>query len=463
MILRRLILALLLAVLPSTAKPPNLLLILVDDMGYGDLSCFGSGQIPTPHLDALAASGVRCTNGYVSGAVCAPSRAGLMTGRYQERFGFDHNLAPGFPTVVPEALAVPKDEKMMPAYLKEAGYATAIIGKWHLGGSKVEWHHPLARGFDYYFGRYGGHGYFPTVASKQMMRGREPVDEIDVPYTTDWYTNEAIDFIDRTPDEQPWFLYLAHDTPHTPLQAKQEDIAKFRHIKDKKRRIYAAMQHCLDQNVGRLVDHLRKTGELENTLIVFLSDNGGPVTSNASLNAPLRGQKGMVLDGGVRVPYIFSWPGTLPAGRTYEQPFISLDLLPTFLAAAGIDRRTVESRKRPLDGVDLLPFLRGRKGNERPHQTLYWRILMRSAGIRHDDWKLIRMPDRPPLLYDLSRDVSEQRNVADRHPEVVRELMERLFAWECSHLRPPMFLGNLSWMKRHAAMYDQDYQLEQPR
>jgi len=451
---------LLLTSFSSGNSRPNILLILVDDMGYGDLSCFGSKQIQTPNIDALAKAGTRASTGYVSGAVCAPSRAGLMTGRYQERFGFEHNLAPGFRTVNPEYLAVPKDEKMMPAYLKEAGYATAIIGKWHLGGSKIEWHHPLSRGFDYYFGRYGGHGYFPKPGQTTILRGREPVKKIEVPYTTDWYTKEAIDFIDRTPADQPWFLYLAHDTPHTPLQAKKEDIARFKHIKDKKRRIYAAMQYCLDQNVGKLVAHLKARKQFDNTLIVFLSDNGGPTTANASVNAPFNGQKALVLDGGVRVPYIFHWPGQIPGGKIYREPFISLDLLPTFLAAAGIDRKKVE--KKPLDGVDLLPFLQGKRPNQKPHETLYWRIIMRSAGIRDGDWKLIRMDDRPPMLFDLKNDVSEQRDVASRHPDEVRRLMKKLHDWECSAERPPSFIGSMNYMRRHSELYDIDYQLTQP-
>ncbi len=443
------------------ADKPNILIILADDMGYGDLSCFGSKQIPTPHIDALARSGVRCTQGYVSGAVCAPSRAGLMTGRYQERFGFEHNLS--YPAHVNrEFVAVPRDEKFMPQYLKAAGYATAIIGKWHLGGKDAEWHHPLSRGFDYYFGRYGGHGHFPKVENKNIYRGREPVTKIDEPYTTDWYTTEAIDFIDRTPKEQPWFVYLSHDTPHTPLQAKQEDIAKFAHIKDRKRRIYAAMQHCLDYNVGRLVQHLKDTGEHENTLIVFFSDNGGPCYSNASVNAPLNGQKSMVLEGGVRVPYIFCWPGKLPAGKTYDQPFIALDLLPTFLEAAGISRRAVENKKKPFDGVDLLPYLRGEMGNHRPHDTLYWRIIMRSAGIRDGDWKLVRMHDRPPMLYNLASDVGEQHDLARQHPEKVRELMGKLFAWETSFESTPLFMSGMNWMRTHAKQYDREYQLTQP-
>ena len=442
-------------------RPPNILIILVDDMGYGDLGCFGSKQIPTPHIDALAKDGIRCTQGYVSGAVCAPSRAGLMTGRYQERFGYEHNMSYAEHTN-PESVAVPRDEKMMPAYLKQANYATAIIGKWHLGGRDYDWHYPTARGFDYYFGRYGGHGYFPTVESKQMYRNTEPVQTIDVPYTTDWYTQEAIDFINRTPRDQPWFLYLAHDTPHTPLQAKEEDIARFSHIQDKKRRIYAAMQHCLDVNVGRLVNHLKTTGQYDNTLIVFLSDNGGPCTSNASINAPLRGQKALVLEGGVRVPYIFVWPDKLEAGQTYTQPFISLDLLPTFLAAAGIDRSRAENPRKPLDGVNLLPYLLGEKGDRRPHETFFWRIILRSKGMRSGDWKLIRLNDRPPMLFNLADDLSEQDDVADDHPDIVRKMMKQMHEWEVSFERNPMFMSEMRWMRNHTRLYDRDYQLTQP-
>ena len=446
----------------GAAERPNILVVLADDMGFGDLGCTGSTQIKTPNIDALAAGGILCTDGYVSGAVCAPSRAGLMTGRYQNRFGYEHNrTVPAH--VKPEYVAVAKEERMIPAYLKEAGYATAIVGKWHLGGQEPEWHHPLGRGFDYYFGRYGGHGYFPKDNAKgNILRGRDPVEAIEVPYMTDWYTKEAIDFIERVPSGQPWFLYLAHDTPHTPLQAREDDIRRYRHIDDRKRRIYAAMQHRLDQSVGAIVDRLKEKGQFDNTLIVFLSDNGGPCTANASINAPLRGQKSMVLEGGVRVPYIFSWPAGLPAGQRYREPFISLDLLPTFLAAAGIDREAVENPKRPLDGVDLLPFFRGEREGEPPHESLYWRIILRGAAIRDGNWKLVRLYDRPPMLFDLSRDISEQEDLAASDPDRVRVMMKKLFEWEISFDTVPLYMSGMNWMRQHWKQYDREYQLEQP-
>jgi arylsulfatase B len=297
---------------------PNILIILADDMGYGDLSCYGSMQIQTPQIDMLAAAGVRCTNGYVSGVVCAPSRAGLMTGRYQNRFGFEHNIVGAADYYDAEQIGLPTDEVTMADRLRALGYATACIGKWHLGNS--EEFHPNSRGFDYYFGRLKGHGYFPRVSDQAIFRQREPVESVDVPYTTDWYTIEAISFIDRVPGSQPWFLYLAHDTPHTPLQAKVEDLARYAHISNKSRRTICAMQHCLDENVGRLTRHLKETDRFDNTLIAFFSDNGGVVRNcSHSINAPLRGKKALFLDGGMHVPFVFSWPdGGLAPGSVYE-------------------------------------------------------------------------------------------------------------------------------------------------
>ena len=240
----------------SRCEQPNLMIILADDMGYGDIGCYGSKQIATPNIDSLAERGVRCSQGYVSMMVCAPSRAGIMTGRYQSRFGFEHNIVGAGRFYVPNEIGLPTDEVTIADRLKELGYQTACIGKWHLGGDEA--HHPNSRGFDYYFGRFKGHGYFPKASDKKIYRQRAPVETIDVPYTTDWYTKEAIDFIDRVPDGKPWFLYLAHDTPHTPLQAKKEDIARFAHISQKNRRVYCAMQHCLDENVGKLLEHLEQ-------------------------------------------------------------------------------------------------------------------------------------------------------------------------------------------------------------
>lgn len=447
------------------SEKPNVLIILTDDMGYGDLSCFGSNQISTPNIDALAADGVRCTSGYVSGAVCSPSRAGLMTGRYQNRFGHEHNIVGAKDYFVQEQIGLPVSEVTMADRLKALGYHTACVGKWHLGGKQPE-HHPNSRGFDYYFGRFKGHGYFPTVEKQQIYRQREPVTSIDVPYTTDWYTVEAIQFIDRVPEGEPWFLYLAHDTPHTPLQAKKEDLDKFSHIENKNRRTMLAMQHCLDENIGKLVQHLKDTGRYDNTLIVFFSDNGGIVNgTNQSINAPLRGQKSLFLEGGVRVPFIFTWPdGNLPVGSTYTEPFISLDLVPTFLSAAGSPWQLKDGRegKKIYDGVDLLPYLRGERGNEHPHETLYWRITHRGAGIRDGDWKLVRTPHMPPQLYDLSDDVSEVKDLANEQPDRVFTLMRKLAAWEESFEDTPRWFSSNSWKRKNRTLYDKEYPLVQP-
>ncbi len=443
---------------------PNLLIILADDMGYGDLSCYGSKQLETPNIDALAADGVRCTNGYVSGTVCSPSRAGLMTGRYQSRFGHEHNIVGAKEYFVQDQIGLPISEVTMADRLKQLGYRTACIGKWHLGGGAH--FHPNARGFDYYFGRYKGHGYFPKVKDKQMYRQREPVSKIDVPYTTDWYTVEALNFIDNVPEGEPWFVYLAHDTPHTPLQAKQEDLDRFAHIKDKKRRTMLAMQHCLDENVGKLVQHLKDTGQYDNTLIVFFSDNGGIVDGTSqSINAPLRGQKSIFFDGGMHVPFIFTWPdGKLPKGTTYTEPFIALDLLPTFLAAAGSPWQIKDGKLdgKIYDGVDLLPYLKGERGDEHPHDTMYWRITHRGAAMRDGDWKLIRTTHATPQLYDLSKDVSEVNDLAGEQPQRVRELMIKLAEWEESLEDTPRWFSGNYWKKKNRMLYYQDYPLTQP-
>ena len=450
--------------LPSAAKAaekaarPNLLIILADDMGYGDLSCYGSKQIQSPHIDRLAEGGIRATQAYVAMMVCAPSRAGIMTGRNPCRFGFEHNLVHSSNFYAPEKVGLPLDEVTIADHLKSAGYNTACIGKWHLGGDFE--HHPNSRGFDYYFGRFKGHGYFPKVEDRQVYRQREPVEQIDVPYTTDWYTKETIDFIDRVPEGQPWFVYLAHDTPHTPLQAKPEDIARFSHIQPKNRRLYCAMQHCLDQNVGRLTSHLIKTGQLDNTLIVFLSDNGG--TTNGSINAPLRGAKATFLEGGLRVPMIFHWPAELPSSITYTLPITSLDFLPTFTAAAGVPLK----RKSRLDGVNLLPYFSATSSTGskpgRPHSELYFRMTLRGAAYRDGDWKLLRLPHRQAELYDLSSDESELNNLATSKPERVRDMMHRLSLWEESLAGTPRWISSNTWKTKNRKLYDKKYTLSQP-
>ena len=444
---------------------PNILLILADDMGYGDLSCYGSSQIKTPHLDALARDGIRCTDAYVSASVCAPSRAGLLTGRYQERFGFEHNLSsPSH--VKPEHVGIPLDEPLVSDRLQALGYRTGIIGKWHVGEHLPE-HHPNARGFDFFFGMLGGgHTYWPSPEKNNLLRNREPVTEIRTPYLTDWFSREAEDFVTRNA-KTPWFLYLSYNTPHTPMQAKEEDLARYAHITPKRRQTYCAMQHCMDENIGKLMATLKATGQYENTFVVFASDNGGSVTSSSAINAPLNGMKGTFLEGGLRVPMIFHWPAGLPKGQTYAQPVITLDWTPTFVGLAGgsVEEETMGTGKRATkrirDGVDLLPFLQG-KDPGAPHKALFWRMALRGSAIRQGNWKLVQTPHHATYLFDLSKDLSEQQNLAATHPEKVDELTATFADWAESLRANPMWISDNFWAKYNRNLYDKDYEVVQP-
>ncbi|PQO39406.1 arylsulfatase [Blastopirellula marina] len=459
-----------------SAAKPNLLLIVADDMGYGDLSCYGSQQIQTPNLDRLASGGVRCTNGYVSGSVCAPSRAGLMTGRYGGRFGFEHNLS--HPEGLEDEFAgIPLDEILLPQRLKEQGYRTGLIGKWHLGES-VAGHHPLERGFDFFFGMLGGsHAYFPTVEKNRLLFNHEAPQEIRTPYLTDWFTLEAIDFIQAEGKakgmngEQPWFLYLSYNTPHGPMQAKAEDIEQYAHIHNKTRQIYCAMQACMDQNIGKIIDSLESTGQLENTLIAFISDNGGSVEVSHAVNAPLRGTKGTFLEGGIRVPTIYHWPARLPRGKVYDKPVISLDVMNTFVIAAGgkvpsageTEPRTGRGKNNlPIyDGVDLVPHFRG-ETKEAPHDTLYWRMALRGAAIREGDWKLLLPASQLPQLYNLKDDIGETTNLIQDQPETAARLLGKLVRWEGTLERNPLFISDPNWSQYNKRLYDKTFSLEQP-
>jgi arylsulfatase A-like enzyme len=281
----------LVAVLPAFGKP-NILFILADDMGYGDSGITGSKTIRTPHLDALARSGALCTQGYVPAPVCSPSRAGLLTGRDPRRFGYQANLNQGALAYAtrPELLGLPPGEHTLGDHLKAAGYRTGLVGKWHLGDGGP--FHPNRRGFDHFCGMItGSHDYFPTAEKNQLERNGAKLKEFSSPYLTTFFTDEALRFIKAERKEQPWFLFLSYNAPHTPMQATEEDLALYAHIKDKKRRTYAAMMHSLDQNVGRVLKHLEDSGERKNTLVVFLSDNGG-APDNASWNGPLSSTKG---------------------------------------------------------------------------------------------------------------------------------------------------------------------------
>ncbi|MCX6878993.1 MAG: sulfatase-like hydrolase/transferase [Verrucomicrobia bacterium] len=421
----------------SPAKP-NILFIVGDDMGYGDVGFHGCKDIPTPNLDALAAAGVRFTNGYVSGPYCSPTRAGLMTGRYQQRFGHEFNVVGGKD-------GLPHTETTLAERLKAAGYVTGLVGKWHLGSAPAM--QPQRRGFDEFFGFLGGaHSYLATAG---MLRGTTPVTEMD--YTTDAFGKEAESFIERH-RAAPWFLYLAFNAVHTPMQATDERLAKFSNITDQRRRTYAAMMLAMDDAIGGVLRKLAASGLAEHTLVVFISDNGGPTmpgtTVNGSRNEPLRGSKRTTLEGGIRVPFIVSWKGKLTPG-VFDQAAIQLDLTATALAAAGVTSKP----EWHLDGVNLLPFLTGEQTGA-PHDALYWR-LGRQMAIRMGEYKLVRydsnadtltgrdQPATAARLYNLAADLGESHDLAAAQPDKVKELQAKWDAWNATLAKPQWGGGKL--------------------
>src|SRR6266508_1492805 len=370
------------------AQKPNILVIVADDLGYADIGVNGCQDVPTPQIDSIAKNGVRFTNGYVSGPYCSPTRAALMTGRYQQRYG--HEFNPGPAQQADSDFGLPLTEKTVADRLKAAGYVTAIVGKWHLG-YRPEFH-PMKRGFDECFGFLGGsHSYLDAKADKAnpILRGREPFDEPD--YLTDAFRRESLAFIGRH-QREPWFLCLSFNAVHMPMHATQKYLDRFKEISDERRRSYAAMMSAMDDAIGAVLEKLRALKLEEETLIFFVSDNGGPPI-NASSNGPLRGYKAQTWEGGIRVPFIVQWKGHLPSGKVLEWPVIQMDFLPTALAAAGVEVKP----EWKLDGANLLPYMKGGK-EQPPHQALYWRFGQQMA-IRMGDWKLVKAADtRAPEL-----------------------------------------------------------------
>jgi len=440
---RRLSAALLIAPLAvshaAETRRPNIIVLLADDLGYADLGCQGSADVPSPNIDSIATNGVRFTDGYITASQCAPSRAGLLTGRYQNRFGYDSNDANKPLSAANPAglLGMPVSERTMADRLKAAGYVTGMIGKWHLG-SVLEGSKPFERGFDETFWHPVGGVLLPdpkTGFLKDIYRGPAPVQEKE--YSTDAFGREAVEFIGRHRDK-PFFLYVAFVPPHLPLEAKPADLEKFAHIRDLKRRTMLAMMASLDENVGRILDKLRETKLEEDTLVFFLSDNGGVPHKNASRNEPCRGWKGQMLEGGLRVPFLAQWKGRLPAGEVYRQPVISLDILPTALAAAGVEA----SPDWKLDGANLLPYLTGEK-QDAPHDALYWRFRNSSGpefydrwAIRQGDWKLVKTHLEPLGLYNLALDIGESNNLAAAHPERVAAMKAAWDRWNKDNIEP---------------------------
>lgn len=425
------------------ARKPNILVIVGDDMGYADVGFHGCTDIPTPHLDALARSGVRFTNAYVSGPYCSPTRAGLLTGRYQQRFGHEFNPTPQAGRT--QAAGLPLTETTMAERFKAAGYRTAMFGKWHLGWQENQ--HPLSRGFEQFYGFLDGeHSYLDPeeLTTHAVLDGRTPVREMK--YLTEELADRAEAFIGQ-PRPQPFLLYLPFNAVHTPLHAIDKYLQRFPNINDPQRRTYAAMMSAMDDAIGRVIAALRAAKLEEHTLIFFFSDNGGPVmqgtTINGSRNTPLRGSKRQTYEGGVRVPFIISWKGKIPAGKVYEQPIIQLDVLPTALAAAALK----PSPEAKFDGINLLPYLTGKQKGT-PHENLYWR-LGNMMAIRRGAWKLVKTREgrldtdvtalsdlSDAALYNLAEDLGEQHNLAAQHPEKVKELAAAWQRWNQQLAQP---------------------------
>lgn len=437
-------------VLPATAsaesKKPNVLVILADDLGYGETSIQGNPQIPTPNIDSIGKNGVRFTSGYVSGPYCSPTRAGLFTGRYQQRFG--HEFNPGPAQTAGEEVGLSVDEKTIGDRFKEAGYTTGWFGKSHLGYAPQ--FHPLKRGFDEFYGFLGGaHDYLDAKADGKnpILKGTEQVESLK--YTTESFAQEAVNFIDKN-KEKPWFVYLPFNAVHGPLQATEKYLARFANIEDQKRRTFAAQLSAMDDAIGTVLEKIRAQGQEENTLIFFFADNGGPTRQTTSQNGPLRGFKAQTWEGGIRVAWLAQWKGHIPAGQVDDRPVIQLDILPTALAAVGVEAKP----EWKLDGVNLLPYITGEK-KDAPHDALYWRFGPQIA-IRKGAWKLVKgtNPESQPLerrgaatvegaeLYNLDKDIGETNNLAASEPEKVKELAAAWEKWNSELVAPKWIPGN---------------------
>ncbi|MFI3248737.1 MAG: sulfatase-like hydrolase/transferase [Rikenellaceae bacterium] len=426
------------AVSATANNRPNIIFILSDDGGYADWGFQGSKQFKTPNLDAMAKEGVILEQVYTTDAVSGPSRAGLMTGRYQQKFGIEENNVPGLMSesskLIDADMGVPLDQKFISDYLGEAGYKCAVFGKWHLGATDP--YHPFERGYDHFVGfRSGARSFYAykesefesnIIEEKKLEYGFRNFVEPDR-YLTDILADAACEYVVEN-KENPFFIYLAFNAVHSPLEVDPKDMEQFSHIEDPRRQKLAAMAYSMDRGCGKLWETLKREGLDKNTIIVFSNDNGGPDGTNTS-NYPLSGAKATFLEGGIRVPGFVLYPDIIEGNTRYPYPVSFMDFLPTFTNLAGVDTAEAD-----LDGVDLLPYLTG-KNEERPHQTLYWKCENRGV-VRDGDMKFMRYPDRPAELYDISKDQGEHNNLATQYPELIKKYYKMLFEWELTLERP---------------------------
>ena len=429
---------------------PNIVLILTDDLGYNDVGFNGSTEIMTPNIDSIANNGVLFTDGYVSYPVCGPSRAGLMTGRYQDTFGFGKNplFAPKDPN-----MGLTLSEQTMADMLKLSNYTTLAVGKWHLGAHESL--RPMKRGFDHFFGFLtGGHRFFPeewTLADEtkvknqgaayrtKLLRDDQRVEEKE--YLTDALSRESVDFIDKNSDK-PFFIYLAYNAPHGPLQATQEYLDRYDHIEENSRKTYAAMVSAVDDGVGDIISKLKEKGIYDNTIIYFLSDNGGRLRGDSD-NGELRGKKGNLFEGGIRVPFAMQWPKEIEGGQVFKKPIISLDIFATLKEITSPEIRS----KNELHGVNLIPFLKGENKND-PHKFLFWRnnlmqndpnLRIEALALRSGEFKFIKNKETD-ALYNLKNEVFEETNLKNQKIEIYDSLNNKFNEWYKT-LMDPTFLG----------------------
>ncbi len=417
---------------------PNIVIILADDAGYGDFGFQGSREMLTPHIDALAREGVVYEQAYATTPFCSPSRAGLLTGRHPLRYGFEFNLThDAAPGIDPAFMGLAKAELTIADRLRAAGYRTIAVGKWHLGDAPQ--FHPNARGFDHFYGLVGGgSSYFPQAIKPGVLQRNGAPARARV-YLTDDLANEAIGQIDAA-GGKPFLLYLAFTAPHTPMDAAARDLARFNHIADPQRRRLAAMTWALDRATGRVLETLRQRGLDRNTLVIFTNDNGGDAIGLAADNGPLRGMKGTLLEGGIRVPMIVRWPDGAGAGQRRAGLVSLMDIVPTALALAG------QGLPRGLDGQALV-----REEAPSPDRALHWRYDT-VAAIRQGRWKLLRFPDRPAQLYDIAQDPGEARDLAAAEPARLAAMMQALFAWEGGVEHPRWHTGSF-WSQEDVRRY----------
>lgn len=391
----------------QNTRRPNIILIVADDLGYGDPGCYGGTLCDTPNLDKMAHEGVRLTDFYVSTPVCAPTRVSLMTGKFPQRTSL-----PNIPDYKNPKAGLSPDETTIAELLRKVGYHTGLVGKWHLGYAPK--FRPLRQGFDEFYGflsgwlDYNKHTY--NDETKWMFRNDEPFDEPG--YTTDLFTREAISFIDRHKN-QPFFLYLPYNAPHEPLEAPEEWMKRSRNG------VYGAVVACMDDSIGKVLNRIKEHGLDDNTLVIFMSDNGN---DGKGTNAPLQGQKRELWEGGIRVPAIIRWPGHIPAGEVVREPIISMDWFNTIAGAAGV----CIPKSLNVDGKDILPVLKDKKKS--PHDIIFWQFFNQSA-VRQGEFKLLREENKPDRLFNLVKDLGEKNDLAAKNPALAKKLSAALDKW----------------------------------